>query len=64
MKMYIARNKDNKLYLYPNRPEKEDYYGMWQGEEGQIPDSPLFSDIFWEDNNPVEVEVNITIENV
>lgn len=64
MDMYIARDKDNKLYLYQDEPMKTDYFGTWQGEAGLVPDSSLFSDISWEDNNPVEVEVTITIKNV
>ena len=62
---YVAKDKDNTLYLYNEKPEYDKYSGMWFSSSytlnviditGQFPE---FDDLKYTDN-PVKVEINLT----
>lgn len=59
--MWIARNSDNSLCLfYGSKPQKSIY--SWNGVIEFIElDSSLFPEVKWEDKEPTEVDVEITI---
>lgn len=71
--MWVARDKDNSLYLYNVKPAKSG--GIWRiiglstyGQAMEI-DYNLFPNVKWEDEEPTEVEivpkqvVQISVEN-
>ena len=45
MKMWIARDKNGEIYLYPTKPDKHDYifdgYDWWQIKKRLFPRSDL-----------------------
>ena len=59
MNLYIARDKDESLYLYKYKPEK--YNAVWSDCLGFMEklDSNLFPEVKWEDKEPTEVELVI-----
>jgi hypothetical protein len=65
MELYIARDKDGKLFLYnylPNRNNDsgnfmEEVDDMWNGEVMRI-DPKLFPEVTWE-NSPKQVELKL-----
>ena len=69
MKFYIARDKDNRLYLYREKPLKSDVIFICQcyntkpkhwSEYFEL-DESLFPEITWE-NSPQEVELKLVKE--
>lgn len=63
--MWIARDLDNKLYLFNNKPLKatirENGYHVPQGERKGYPISKeLFPEVTFE-NSPLEIEMKINI---
>lgn len=68
MKAWVARDKNKDLLLYTIRPHKVNHYdgrGWWQTcglTQCHISDESLSEDINpqWEDDEPIEVNVNIT----
>lgn len=64
MKFYIARDKDNRLYLYRDKPFKGDAIFICQcnntkhwSEYFEL-DESLFPEVTWE-NSPQEVELKL-----
>lgn len=55
-KLYVARDKDESLYLYEYKPKK--YNTVWCDGIGFLEklDSNLFPEVKWEDEEPTEVE--------
>lgn len=58
--MYVARDKDDDLYLYKKQPVK--YSDSWQlcsdnPHDFYKLDSSLFPEVKWEDEEPTEVEL-------
>lgn len=60
MKFWIARDKDNDLYLYPSKPRKGDYrFTCGYVYEDYINlNSDLFPEVTFE-NSPQEVELKL-----
>jgi len=65
MELYIARDKDGKLFLYNYLPNRNNDSGnfmvevddMWDGEIISI-DPKLFPEVTWE-NSPKQVELKL-----
>ena len=60
MKAYIAKDKDGKIFLYSNKPEK--VYSKWFDLGFDFPVTELLEGVNpqWSDEEPIEVIVNIT----
>ena len=62
MKLWIARDKDGRLYLYECMPIRQDLAGYFDCEEGENADlswlKHLFPEITWE-NSPQQVELKL-----
>ena len=53
--MWIARDKDEELYLFSEKPSKrEEFWLMSRGTVIQLP-SELFPEVKWEDEEPREL---------
>ena len=54
--MYVARDENNYLYLYTNKPKKSSD-GYWYSEKGDVMDiSDLaFPEVKWSDEEPREL---------
>lgn len=63
MKLYIARDKNEDLYLYECKPKKNEEFGMFFKNTGKIYniDDSLFPEITWE-NSPQQVELKLIEE--
>ena len=67
MKAWVARDKSGEIDLYLDKPVKAEpkYFPFWEADETfvEILESDLPSDINpqWEDEEPIEVEVEVTI---
>lgn len=59
MKLYVARDKSEELYLYENEPIK--VIDHWDANYGDVMpiDWGAFPEIRWEDAEPTEVELVI-----
>lgn len=59
MKLYVARDKNESLYLYEYKPKKN--RTIWNDNLGFVEelDSNLFPEVKWEDKEPTEVELVI-----
>lgn len=59
MKLYIARDKNKQIYLYPTKPTKG--ISSWCNFGGVFKvmrlDETEFPEIKWEDEEPTEVEL-------
>lgn len=60
--MYVARDKDGDLYLYKEKPVKNDNWKSWQSESDNHHDyikmhPVLLPEVKWEDEEPTEVEL-------
>lgn len=51
VRMWVARDKDNQLYLYRDKPTK--------GMASDTIDSDLFPSVKWEDKEPTRVTVRL-----
>ena len=65
MKAWVARDANRAIGLYFEKPVKyefSDVDGYWWGECGYLfnDDEPLFLNVKWEDEEPTEVEWEIT----
>lgn len=64
MKGYVARDKDGNAFLFKNKPYKD--FIAWKEDSDEfilfMDNNNLPSDINpqWEDEEPIEVEINIT----
>lgn len=63
--MWIARDLDNKLYLFNNKPlnvgiRGNGYHIPQDGEKGYTVSKELFPEVTFE-NSPLEVEIKINI---
>lgn len=58
--MWIARNSDNNLWLYANKPVKNARNGYWTAD-GHVMRlyTQDFPKVRWEDDEPTEVEITI-----
>ena len=56
---YVARDEDRRLYLYKDKPYKDD--GMWIGNMIARIKSSSFPFIKWTDKEPTQVEITIEI---
>jgi hypothetical protein len=65
MKAWVARDKSGEIDLYLDKPVKAEYFPFWEADETfvEILGSDLPSDINpqWEDEEPIEVEFEVTI---
>lgn len=61
--MWLARDKNNCIYLYTEKPIKGDtfFYLMSWKKSIRIDDDDKFPEITWE-NSPVEVEIELVIK--
>lgn len=59
--MYVARDKNNKLYLFGSRPIKINERGYWQPSKTHLDwiklAPSLFPEVKWKDEEPTEVEL-------
>lgn len=56
---WVARDKDEKIWVYETCPEKYSDWQQWVGNDGSMRlDQKSFPDLKWEDE-PVEVEITI-----
>ena len=62
LKAWVARDENEMLYLYPDKPKKiRDYW--YAPEVGCMKlDDSLFSEVKWEDEEPKEIELLIKDE--
>ena len=57
--MWVARDKDNSLYVYVDKkPEKSDKIWDGYGEYAEL-DPRLFSEVKWSDEDPTKVKLVI-----
>lgn len=56
--MYIARNKDGKLFLYDTEPVKNKVNDWWSGRNihGMLAFNKLFQFVKWEDEKPTSIK--------
>lgn len=56
--MWVARDKDNSLYLYDTKPKKH-RNNAWDSDGDGIVhiDDNLFPEVKWEDDEPLEVDI-------
>ena len=60
VKVWLARDKDGKLYAHSKRPNKmENYWGCEVYTEIFRLDSSLFSSVKWEDDKPTEAYITL-----
>lgn len=60
VRIWIARDKDGKLYLYSNKPFKEPQEWRSRPANGTIYLDPgLFPSVKWEDSEPTRVIVRL-----
>ena len=62
-KGWIARDKNNKIYFYDDKPSKND--SQWLGRIGKVfvrIDDDCFPQVNWEDDESVACEIVIKIE--
>lgn len=61
--MYVARDKDGTLWLYSEKPHREENYGVWYSDRVNIMEinSEEFPQLKWEDE-PIEVKLIISHE--
>lgn len=61
MKLYVARDKNEDLYLYSDEVIKKDDYQICSYPDDDMIeiDKKLFPEIKWEDKEPTEVELTI-----
>ena len=57
--MFVARNKDGKLYLFKSKPIRNEQFGYWSGGSSYIElidnyHKKMFKNLQWKDN-PKEV---------
>lgn len=58
MKMWIARDKSGGLYLFPEKPIKDDAYEYYEGDNWYKIDTGLFPEVTY-DNSPQQVEIKL-----
>ena len=60
MKLWIARDQNGDLFLYPIKPDRyvTEYYVFFNGDDWWNIDSDLFPEVTFE-NSPMEVELVI-----
>ena len=60
MKLWIARDQNGDLFLYPNKPDRyvTEYYVFFNGDDWWNIDSDLFPEVTFE-NSPMEVELKL-----
>lgn len=60
MNMYIARDQNGDLFLYPIKPDRyvTEYYVFFTGDDWWNIDSDLFPEVTFE-NSPMEVELKL-----
>jgi hypothetical protein len=59
---YVAKDKNNEVYLHSELPEYNDTYGGWFSQSDPLNitgEFPEFDKLSYKDN-PVKVEVNLT----
>lgn len=64
-KLWVARDKDKKLYLYDSKPKRDCDCGAWCSDLSCVCviSSSLFPDLTWEDE-PIEVEMQTVIDKM
>ena len=63
IKLWVARDKDNALWLYNGKPQKFPGLCSWNSPSGAARKLPkkLFPKVKWENKQPVRVELTINI---
>lgn len=58
MKLWIARDKDGRVYLFSSKPERiRTHFGDFYSDKWEI-DERLFPEVTWE-NSPIEVVLKL-----
>lgn len=64
--LYIARDRDESLWIYENRPVKDEEEGCWKDPLDGVAllmndrrEHLLFSSITWEDKEPRKLDIEI-----
>ena len=52
--MWIARDRDNKLYLYSEKPVRDSKSGLFSGDQFCEINSDYFPEVTWE-NSPKQI---------
>ena len=65
--MWIARDKDDTLCIFPDKPIKDVKEGCWSSENSDYvfiedEDTDMFMDIKWSDKEPREVIIKLKEE--
>ena len=61
-KGWLVRNEDNMLCYCTDKPKKDEEYGYWETEGDLLSIDPdYFSNVKWEDEEPTEVKLTISI---
>lgn len=55
---WIARDKGGGLYLFPEKPIKDNIYGYYEGDNWYKIDSAFLPEVTFE-NSPVQVELKL-----
>ena len=58
MALFVARDKDGGLYLYPDLPTKDSIYEDWSSYNWIALELDLFPEVTFE-NSPMEVELKL-----
>lgn len=60
VRMWVARDKDNRLYLYYSKPQKYIQSSNWLScRDIILLDPALFPSVKWEDEEPTRVTVRL-----
>lgn len=63
MKLWIARDKDDALWIFNGKPQKYPVLCSWNSPSGAARKLPkkLFPRVKWEDKKPTKVELTINM---
>lgn len=58
---WVARDEDNALYLFANKPKKYRKEGVWTNKQvdGILLKEELFPNVLWEQDHPTKVIIKI-----
>ena len=57
--MWLARDKNNHIYLFEKKPEKDDTYWCYDDGDYMEIDGSLFPEVKWSDAEPTKVKLVI-----
>ena len=57
--MWLARDKNNRIYLFEKKPEKDDEYWTYDDGDYMELDVSSFQEVQWSDDEPTKVKIVI-----